>query len=121
MAWALAILALGVVELPFTAKLIQVVGDITVGSGQFRRAARALLELQIPRAALVMLGATLVSVGLPASVAHVCWLAGIGITTWFTTRFVQRVYYVSIGQTLMAGMGTLLFQLALFALYFGVS
>lgn len=119
--WALAILALGVAELPFVAKLSQVTGDTAVGSGQFKRSVLSYLELQTPRAALILLGLTLTGVGVPVFAAQVCWLTGIGLTTWFAVRFVQRVYYIPLVQTLWTGVGALIFQIALLALYFGVS
>jgi hypothetical protein len=119
--WGIVLVAFGVAELPFTAKLIQTVGDMVVGSGQFRRSLNAYLELQVPRAMLVMLGVTLVSMGLPMSVAEVCWLAGIGITTWLTTRFVQRLYLVPMSGAIMVSLGTLIFQVILLAMYYGLA
>jgi hypothetical protein len=119
--WAGVVLALGIAELPFVAKLSQAVGDITVGSGQYKRSIIAYLELQAPRAVLLMLGVALTAIGVPVPVAEVGWLVGIGLTTWFTIRFVQRVYYIPIRQTLWAAIGTFMFQIVLFALYFGVS
>jgi hypothetical protein len=70
---------------------------------------------------LVMLGVTLVSMGLPMSVAEVCWLAGIGITTWLTTRFVQRLYLVPMSGAIMVSLGTLIFQVILLAMYYGLA
>ncbi len=120
-AWALVLMALGIAELPFIAKLSQATGDTTVGSGQFKRSVLSYLELQAPRAALLLLGVTLTAIGVPGPVALVCWLVGIGLTTWFVIRFVQRVYYIPIMQTVWVGVGALIYQVALFALYFGVS
>lgn len=120
-AWALAMLGFGLAEMPFMAKLSQAIGDTTVGSGQFKRSALSYLELQVPRAALALLGLTLAAVGAPPAVAEVCWLVGIGLTTWFTMRFVQRLYYIPITQTLWVGAGALIYQAALFALFFGIS
>lgn len=119
--WALTLLGFGILELPFAAKLVQTVGDMMVGSGRFKRTVWAYLELQVPRAALIMLGLALLGMGLPAALAQICWLAGIGVTTWLTIRFVQRLYYVTIAQTLIAGIGCLFFQIVLYALYFGLS
>jgi hypothetical protein len=121
LAWAGAITVFGVLELPFMAKLIQTVGDILVGSGQFKRTALAYLELQTPRVMFVLLGLVLFSIGLPPVSAQICWLAGIGMTTWLTSRFVQRLYYVPFTHTLIAGIGCFMFQVVLLALYFGVS
>ena len=119
--WALALLAFGVLELPFAAKLVQAVGDMMVGNGRFKRTVLAYLELQVPRAALITLGLALLGMGLPAALAQICWLAGIGVTTWLTIRFVQRLYYVTMAQTLIAGLGCLFFQIVVYALYFGLS
>src|SRR5207249_771380 len=116
--WALALLTFGIVELPFAAKLVQTVGDMMVGNGRFKRTVWAYLELQVPRAAFISLGLAFLGMGLPAAIAQICWLAGIGVTTWLTIRFVQRLYYVTMAQTLIAGIGCLFFQIVLYALYF---
>jgi hypothetical protein len=112
---------MGVGELPFLAKVIQAVGDMMVGNGVFGRALWAYLELQVPRAAFIVAGLALLGMGLPAGVAHVCWLAGIGVTTWLTMKFVQRTYYITFAQALIAGAGSFMYQVVLLALYFGVS
>ena len=116
-----ALVVLGVAELPFMAKLIQTVGDIMVGSGQLARAAIAYQELQMPRVVMISLGLVLASLALPLAVAEVCWLAGIGLTVWLTIRFVQRVYYISVAQTLLAAVGSIIYQLALLALFVSIS
>jgi hypothetical protein len=116
-----AFLALGTAELPFMAKLIQTVGDIMVGSGQFARSGLAYLELQMPRVVMIAVGLVLVSLGLPLAAAEVCWLAGLGLTTWFTIRFVQRVYYISAAQTILAAVGSLIFQVAMLVLFISIS
>lgn len=119
--WSLVLIGFGLAELPFAAKLMQTVGDMVVGSGQLKRSVWAYLELQAPRAMLAMVGVVLVGAGLPTPVAQVCWLAGIGITTWLTVRFVQRLYFVPIAHTLMAGLGVLIYQVVLLAMYYGLS
>lgn len=121
LAWAVILFALGVAELPFMAKLVQMVGDMMVGSGQLARSAMAYLELQMPRVLLISLGLVFVTVGLPPVVAEVAWFVGIGLTLWLTVRFVQRVYYISVVQTLLAAVGSIVFQVALLALFFSVS
>ncbi len=115
----LLLLVLGLVELPFMAKLVQAVGDLMVGSGQFKRSTWAYLELQAPRALLVLLGAALLGAGVPTAIPQLLWLAGIFITTFLTTRFVQRLYYLTLTQAMLASIGTFVFQLSLFALYLG--
>lgn len=118
--WAVAIMAAGVAELPFAGMLTQSVGEMLVGGGQFRRAVLAYLELQVPRAALIVVGTALLAIGLPAPTALVCWLAGLGLTSVLATRFAQRLYFVPLSQALLVGLGCFAFQISLFALYFGV-
>jgi hypothetical protein len=119
-AWVLFMVALGMAELPFVGMLVRAVGELMVGSGQFSRAIWAYLELQVPRAILIMVGAALVGLGLPAFVAEALWFAGIVLTTFLTVRFVQRLYYMPLSHTLLAAMGTFIFQFLSLALYFGV-
>jgi hypothetical protein len=119
-AWALFMLALGIAELPFVGMLVRAVGELMVGSGQFSRAVSAYLELQVPRAILIMAGAALVGLGVPAFFAEALWLAGIVLTTFLTVRFVQRLYYMPFSHTLLAALGTFIFQFLSLALYFGV-
>jgi hypothetical protein len=119
--WAAVVVACGVVELPFAGKLAQIVGDMMVGNGQFGRAVWAHLELQMPRAIFVMAGIALIGLGLPVAIAQICWLAGIGVTTYLFTRYIQRIYYISATQTLMAALGVLIYQVAMLALFMGLS
>jgi hypothetical protein len=119
--WGPVLVAMGVAELPFMAKVIQAVGDMMVGNGVFGRALWAYLEMQVPRAAFIMVGLALLGMGMPAGLAHICWLTGIFITTCFTLLFVQRTYYIAPAQALIAGMGCFFYQLVLLAFYFGVS
>jgi len=119
--WTAVVIACGVVELPFAGKLAQIVGDMMVGNGQFKRAVWAHLELQMPRTVFVMVGIALIGLGLPVAIAQICWLAGIGVTTYLFTRYIQRIYYISATQTLMAALGVLIFQVAMLALYMGLS
>ena len=118
LSWTGAVLLLGVIELPFIAKLLQTVGDLMVGRGQFRLSMRAYLELQAPRVALLLVGMTLVASGLPSLLAQVLWLTGIGLTTVLCTEFVKRLYFIPTSQALLASVGTFLFQISLFAIYF---
>lgn len=117
-AWVGVLLLLGLVELPFIAKLLQAVGDLMVGRGQFRRSVLSYLELQAPRAVLLFLGVTFVGLGFPPFIAQVLWLAGIVATTVLCTQFVKRLYFIRTSQALLAGVGTFLFQISLFAIYF---
>ncbi len=117
--WVSVLMLLGVAELPFVAKLIQSVGDLMVGSGRFKRTLWAYLELQVPRALLVLLGAALVGVGVPPIAGQVLWLAGIIVTTVLATRFVQRLYYLNTMQALLGTAGACMYQMMLFALYYG--
>ncbi|HYO48270.1 MAG TPA: hypothetical protein VEW94_00355 [Chloroflexia bacterium] len=118
--WLGLVVAVGVLELPFIAKLTQAVGDLMVGSGEFKTSVWAYLELQVPRTVLVFLGAALLGSGLPALLAQVCWLVGIALTTVLATRFVKKIYYLPLSHTLLAALGVLIYQAVMFALYFGV-
>jgi len=118
--WAVVLLVMGLVELPFVAYLIQAVGELMVGSGKFKRAIWAYADLQIPRAIFIVLGLTLLGVGLPSGFTQALWLAGIALTTLFTTRFVQKLYYMPLFHTILAAIGTFIAQLLILALYFGV-
>jgi hypothetical protein len=119
-AWALFLVVLGMSELPFVGMLVRAVGELMVGSGQFNRTVKAYLELQVPRTVLVAVGGALLGIALPAIFAQVLWLAGILVTTFLTVRFVQRLYYVPFTHTLLAALGTFIFQFSVLALYFGV-
>jgi len=118
--WILVMMAFGVLELPFIGKLAQTVGDMTVGVGKFRRPVRAYEELQVPRALLIMGGVALLGMGVPSHLAQGMWLVGIVVTTVLATRFVQRLYDISLVPALLVSVGTLVFQATLFALYFGL-
>ena len=118
--WAVVLLVMGMVELPFVAYLIQAVGELMVGSGKFKRAIWAYADLQIPRAIFIVLGLTLLGVGLPSGFTQALWLAGIALTTLFITRFVQKLYYMPLIHTILAAIGTFIAQLLILALYFGV-
>jgi hypothetical protein len=109
-----------VLELPFIAKLSQSVGDMTVGVGQFRRSVTAYEELQVPRALLIMAGVALLGTGIPSHLAQGLWVVGMFVTAYLATRFVQRLYDISLVPALMVSVGTLVFQATLFALYFGL-
>ncbi len=119
-AWLVALLILGLVELPFVARVVQGVGDLMVGSGQYKRTVLAYLELQAPRAMLVFVGAAVVGAGLPTAIAQVLWLAGILLTTLLATRYVRKLYYLPLTPALLASIGTFIFQASLFAVYVGV-
>lgn len=119
-AWAAVLLVLGLVELPFVARVVQGVGDLMVGSGQYKRTLLAYLELQAPRAMLVFLAAAVVGAGLPPGVTQVLWFAGIVLTTFLVTRYVQKLYYLPLTPALLASLGTFIFQASLFAVYVGV-
>jgi hypothetical protein len=118
--WALLLLMFGIAELPFVAKLVQATGDLMVGSGQFKRAANAYLTLQTPRALLILAGAVLVGLGAPATLAHLLWLGGIFLTTLLLTRFVRRLYLLPLSSAMIAGLGAVIFQIMLYAMYYGV-
>jgi hypothetical protein len=119
-AWAIGLFVLGLAELPFVATLVRVVGELMVGSGQFYRTAWGYLELQVPRIVLIMTGGVLLAVGLPAFFTQLLWFTGIALTTFLTIRYVQRLYYMPLSHSLLAGLGTLIYQFMLLALYFGV-
>jgi len=57
---------------------------------------------------------------MPAFFTQALWFAGISLTTYLTVRFVQRLYYMPLSHTLLAVVGTFIFQFSLLALYFGV-
>ena len=89
-----------------------------VGGGKFKRAVWAYAELQIPRTIAVVIGLTLLGVGLPSMFAQGIWLAGIAVTTLLTTLFVQKLYYMPWLHTLLASIGVFIYQLTILALYF---
>jgi len=120
LAWVVLMLGLGIAELPFVGMLVRAVGELMVGSGHFNRSIWAYLELQLPRAAMIMVGGALLAAGLPAIFTEALWFAGIALTTFLTVRFVQRLYYMPVSHTLLAALGTLIFQFLSLALYFGV-
>ncbi|MEO5951653.1 MAG: hypothetical protein ABIQ44_04210 [Chloroflexia bacterium] len=119
-AWAVLLSVLGAVELPFVAYLVQAVGELMVGGGKFKRAVWAYADLQVPRAIAVVLGLALLGIGLPAGFSQAFWFAGIAITTVLVTRFVQKLYYMPLAHTIPAAVGAFIYQMLIFALYFGV-
>jgi hypothetical protein len=119
-AWGLALLVVGIAELPFAAKLVQAIGDLLVGSGKFKKSIWAYLELQWPRVVLVVLSLALLSIGTPPFLALLPWLAGIVATTVLTTRFVRKLYFIPTGQALFAATGIFMYQVAMFVFYVGV-
>ncbi|HYP19079.1 MAG TPA: hypothetical protein VEY08_03315 [Chloroflexia bacterium] len=118
--WTLGMFAIGVAELPFVARMAQGVGDLMVGSGQFKRSVLAYLELQAPRAVLVFLAASVVGSGMPAMIAQGLWLVGIVITTVLVTRYVQKLYYLPVTPALLATVATFIYQASVLALYLAV-
>lgn len=118
--WVASIFAVGVAELPFVGKLVQAVGELVVGGGHLKRALWAYLELQMPRVLTVVVGASLLGLGVPAGFAQFVWLAGIVVVTTLLTLFVRKLYHITLPQALMAGVGAFLFQFALLAFYYAV-
>ena len=120
LAGVLALLLVGLAELPFIARLVEAVGELMVGTGYYKIAARSYLELQVPRALLVGVSATLLGIGLPVAVAQSFWLAGIVLTTLLATRFVQRLYYLPTSNTILPAVGTFIFQVFVMGIYLAV-
>ncbi len=118
--WTFGLVVLGLAELPFVARMAQGVGDLMVGSGQYKRSVLAYLELQAPRAVLVFLAAAVVGAGMPALIAQGLWLVGIVLTTVLVTRYVQKLYYLPMTPALLATVATLIYQASLLALYVAV-
>ncbi|MDQ3705749.1 MAG: hypothetical protein M3437_11090 [Chloroflexota bacterium] len=118
--WTVGLVVLGLAELPFVARMAQGVGDLMVGSGQYKRSVLAYLELQTPRAVLVFLAAAVVGAGMPAVIAQGLWLVGIALTTVLVTRYVQKLYYLPMTPALLATVATLIYQASLLALYMAV-
>ncbi|MEA2576324.1 MAG: hypothetical protein QOH93_3622 [Chloroflexia bacterium] len=118
--WTVGLLVLGLAELPFAARMAQGVGDLMVGSGQYKRTVLAYLELQTPRAVLVFLAAAVVGAGMPAFIAQGLWFVGIVLTTILVTRYVQKLYYLPLTPSLLATVATLIYQASLLALYLAV-
>ena len=118
--FAVALLALGLVELPFVAYLIQAVGELMVGGGKFKRSVWAYAELQVPRAMAVILGLAALGIGMPSGFALALWLAGVAVTTLLTTRFVRKLYYMPLSHTILATIGVFIYQMLVLALYFWV-
>ncbi|HEY0071957.1 MAG TPA: hypothetical protein VGE04_18505 [Chloroflexia bacterium] len=118
--WVVGLLAMGVLELPFVARMVQGVGDLMVGSGQFKRSVLAYLELQAPRAVLVFLAAAVVGSGMPAMIGQGLWFVGILLTTILVTRYVQKLYYLPVTPALLATVATFIYQASVLALYLAV-
>lgn len=118
--WLVGLIVLGVAELPFVARMAQGVGDLMVGSGQFKRSVLAYMEMQAPRAILVFLAAAVVGAGLPAVIGQGLWLVGIILTTILVTRYVQKLYYLPVTPALLATVATFIYQASVLALYFAV-
>lgn len=118
--WTVGLFVMGVLELPFVARMAQGVGDLMVGSGQFKRSVLAYMELQVPRAVLVFFAAAVVASGLPAVVAQGLWFVGIALTTILVTRYVQKLYYLPVTPALLATVATLIYQASMLALYLAV-
>jgi hypothetical protein len=118
--WTVIIFGLGIAELPYIAMLARSVGELTVGRGQFNRTIWAHLELQVPRALLVLAGAGLLGVGAPLGFALLLWAAGIALTTYLITRYMMRLHHISVTQALLATAGTAIFQVVLLALLVGL-
>jgi hypothetical protein len=118
--WVVGLLAMGVLELPFVARMVQGVGDLMVGSGQFKRSVLAYQELQAPRAVLVFLAAAVVGSGMPAMIGQGLWFVGIVLTTILVTRYVQKLYYLPVTPALLATVATFIYQASVLALYLAV-
>ncbi len=118
--WVALLLVVGVAELPFVARLVQAVGELLVGSGQFNQTVHSYLQLQTPRLFMILLSTALIGIGMPSVIAQMFWLAGVLITTVLATRYVQKLYYVPMMHALLASIGIFIFQASLLALYIGV-
>ena len=118
--WTVGLVVLGLAELPFVARMAQGVGDLMVGSGQYKRSVLAYMELQTPRAVLVFFAAAVVGAGMPAMIAQGLWFVGIAMTTILVTRYVQKLYYLPMTPALLATVATLIYQASLLALYMAV-
>jgi hypothetical protein len=118
--WALFLLVLGLGELPFVAMVMQSLGEMMVGSGRLDRALRGYLELQTPRALTIVLGAALLGVGLPVMLTQAFWFAGIMLTTFLVTRFVQNMYFLPSTPTMIAAVAAFIYQASILGLYYGV-
>jgi hypothetical protein len=118
--WALIIFGLGMAELPYVAMLARTVGELTVGGGQFKRTIWAHLELQVPRALLILMGIAFLGIGAPIGFAVTFWAVGIAITTYLVTRYMMRLHHLTVPQVLLATVGTAIFQVVLLALFVGV-
>ena len=117
---ALFLLALGLGELPFVAMVMQSLGEMMSGSGRLDRAIWGYLELQVPRALTILLGAALLGVGLPLMITQAFWFAGIMLTTFLVTRFVQNMYFLPSTPTMIATVATFIYQVSILGLYYGM-
>jgi hypothetical protein len=118
--WAVFLLLLGLGELPFVAMVLQSLGEMMVGSGRLDRAIWGYLELQAPRALTVVLGAALLGAGLPVMFTQAFWFAGIMLTTFLVTRFVQGMYFLPSTPTMIATAAAFIYQVSILGLYYGV-
>jgi hypothetical protein len=118
--WAVFLIVLGLGELPFVAMVLQSLGEMMVGSGRLDRSLGGYLELQAPRALTVVLGAALLGAGLPVLFTQAFWFAGIMLTTFLVTRFVQNMYLLPNTPTMIATMASFIYQLSILGLYYGI-
>jgi hypothetical protein len=118
--WAVFLLVLGLGELPFVAMVLQSLGEMMVGSGRLDRSVWGYLELQAPRALTILLGAALLGVGLPVMLTQAFWFAGIMLTTFLVTRFVQNMYFLPTTVTMIATMASFIYQMSILGLYYGI-
>jgi hypothetical protein len=118
--WAVFLLVLGLGELPFVAMVLQSLGEMMVGSGRLDRSVWGYLELQAPRALTIVLGAALLGAGLPVMFTQAFWFAGIMLTTFLVTRFVQNMYFLPSTPTMIATAASFIYQVSILGLYYGI-
>ena len=105
------LLVMGMVELPFVAYLIQAVGELMVGSGKFKRAIWAYARPPDTPRYLHRAGLNSAWRWSPLRLHSGTLAGGIALTTLFTTRFVQKLYYMPLIHTILAAIGTFIAQL----------
>ncbi|HUS15671.1 MAG TPA: hypothetical protein VM536_11720 [Chloroflexia bacterium] len=112
-----ALLLLGMLELPFVALAIQALGENTLGSGEFQAALRTYPHLEMPRMIAFAAVFALVAVRWPFPLVFLLWLAAIGWTAYLTLRFTERLYRIPEKQAYLAAGASALVQLLVLLAY----
>jgi len=106
----IGLLLLGLLELPFVALVIQVLGESILGNGEFQPALNTYPYLEMPRMLVLIAIFALVAIKAPFWLIFLLWLGGIGWTAYLTLVFTQRLYRITQQQAALAAGGAALVQ-----------